>query len=434
VTRDFDDVISDFLADEGRRANVAAPSLDQAVGRLAPRLAPRVRHDSRRMLLILAAALLLAAALGSAIAVGTRLLQPDPLPAVQLNVIRQVIDAVNDRDPGTLASSFVPDGTLEIPAVDARAGREGDVLVSDGHRPDIRWIRLVEPWGLEARLGSCHPQRDSVISCEVVTAWHVLQLEIGEEWIFEFDGERISRLRMVRVDPDPSNRVLPLGLVDLEGWETWLRETHPEQAEHLLPTGPDAFGWWYFRFGIGADPPEIGASIREYIRSTSDEPVPSASMLPDLGLPGARASAAGEYGWTGAFLGTRAGMHNVGHSTGPEDGQTQLFFLIWNDCFRFGTDAEPESVTVAGLEGLYVEPYEDPRVMFMPGPRGAETTGAYALAVGDRTLCVYLTWDPDSPQDEVEAARQVVESIRAQPFGQSGIRINFTLPAGWDTG
>ena len=72
--------------------------------------------------------------------------------------------------------------------------------------------------------------------------------------------------------------------------------------------------------------------------------------------------------------------------------------------------------------------------MFMPPPRGGATTGAYALAIGDRTLCVYLTWDPDSPQDEVEAARQVVESIRGQPFGQDGIRINFTLPAGWDTG
>jgi hypothetical protein len=27
---------------------------------------------------------------------------------------------------------------------------------------------------------------------------------------------------MVRVDPDPSNRVLPLGLGDLDCWEAWL--------------------------------------------------------------------------------------------------------------------------------------------------------------------------------------------------------------------
>jgi hypothetical protein len=89
-------------------------------------------------------------------------------------------------------------------------------------------------------------------------------------------------------------------------------------------------------------------------------------------------------------------------------------------------------VTVAGLDGLYVEPYEDPDVLF--NRRGAETTGAYALAIGDRTLCVYLSWDPDTTQDELKAARQVVESIRGQPFGSDGIRINFTLPARWDTG
>ena len=58
---------------------------------------------------------------------------------------------------------------------------------------------------------------------------------------------------------------------------------------------------------------------------------------------------------------------------------------------------------------------------------------AYALAIGDRTLCVYLTWDPDTTQDELESARQVVESLRGQPFGDNGIRI-ITLPEGWDTG
>ena len=161
--------------------------------------------------------------------------------------------------------------------------------------------------------------------------------------------------------------------------------------------------------------------------------VGSPPPIADLDLPGARASPAGEYGWTGG-LGSRGGMHNVGQSTGLEDGQTQLTFAVEDDCFAYGTDVEPVPVTVAGLEGLYVEPYGDPGVMFMPPPRGGATTGAYALAIGDRTLCVYLTWDPDSPQDEVEAARQVVESLRGEPHGPDGIRINFTLPEGWDTG
>ena len=70
MTRDFDDRLSEFLAEEGRRAALGAPSLEEAVGRLAPRLAPDSRRAPERLVAVLAAALLLAAALGSAIAVG----------------------------------------------------------------------------------------------------------------------------------------------------------------------------------------------------------------------------------------------------------------------------------------------------------------------------------------------------------------------------
>ena len=162
----------------------------------------------------------------------------------------------------------------------------------------------------------------------------------------------------------------------------------------------------------------------------SREPEPWPSLHPGGGLPGTRAGPARGYGWTGHSLGARAGLHRV-----IETSQTQLTFEIADDCFAFGIDAEPEPVTVAGLDGLYVVPYEDPDVLFYHrGSRGAETTGGYALAIDDRTLCVYLTWDLDTPSEELRAARQGVESIRAQPFGQEGIRINFTLPRGWDTG
>jgi hypothetical protein len=92
-------------------------------------------------------------------------------------------------------------------------------------------------------------------------------MEIGERWTFEFDGDRVTRLEMVRVDPDPPNRMLPLGLVDLARWEAWLRKSEPEQAERLLPGEPDPFGWMYFRFALGADPEDIALSIREYVTS-----------------------------------------------------------------------------------------------------------------------------------------------------------------------
>ena len=42
--------------------------------------------------------------------------------------------------------------------------------------------------------------------------------------------------------------------------------------------------------------------------------------------------------------------------------------------------------------------------MFMPPPRTNEISGAYALAIGDRTLCVYLTWDAYTTEDELESS------------------------------
>jgi hypothetical protein len=127
-------------------------------------------------------------------------------------------------------------------------------------------------------------------------------------------------------------------------------------------------------------------------------------------------------------------MHHVisdGHDSNVFR-QTQLVFGVENDCFGAGGD--PMAVTVAGLDGLYVEPYEDSSRLFFTPPRGGETMGAYALPIDDRTLCVYLTWDPTTTEEELAAGRQIVESIRGQSYGEDGIRINFTLPAGWDTG
>lgn len=271
-----DDVITQFL-----RTRSADPDLGllndlmrtvEATPQDRPWLGLRPIQLPPRTLLIVAIALLLATM--GAIAVGAGLLRPDPTSVERMVTIVDAVEAINARDVAALRSAFAADGLLEFPGVDGRAGREGEVYMSDktvdevaspAGQPTSWWMRLLDSWGLEARLGSCRTQPESRISCAVVTAWHVLQIEIGEEWTFDFDGVRVRRLQMVRVDPDPSNRVLPLGFADLERWEAWLRETHPEQAERLLPTGPDVFAHYYFRFGLGADPAEIRASIREYV-------------------------------------------------------------------------------------------------------------------------------------------------------------------------
>lgn len=269
-----DEVITRFLRTRGADAelgllddimrSVEATPQDRSWLRLRPVALPR------QAILLIAALALLLASLG-AIAVGSRLVQPDPVPAIQADMVRHLVGAANDRDHAALQSMFAADGTLVFPWIDARAGHEGEVSMPDFsidiERSVPAWTEALAKWGAAAELGSCRSQSEAAVSCDVVTRWHVLQLEIGERWIFDFDGARVRRLEMARVDPDPPNRVLPLGLVDLERWQAWLRQTRPEQAERLLPDGPDIFGWMYFRFGLDANPEEIEASIREYAAS-----------------------------------------------------------------------------------------------------------------------------------------------------------------------
>lgn len=189
-------------------------------------------------------------------------------------------------------------------------------------------------------------------------------------------------------------------------------------------------------YAFGPDP-NFGSGPSPSLAEQTPAPTPTASMLPARGMPGTRRpSLAGEYGWTGELLGSKTGMHSViGNESSPDEfRQTQLIFAVENDCFPAAPGAKPTAKTVAGLDGLYLEPYDGPGVLFIAPPRGGETTAAYALPIGDRTLCAYLTWDAATTPDELNAAREVLESIRGQSFGEDGIRINFTLPAGWDTG
>jgi len=176
--------------------------------------------------------------------------------------------------------------------------------------------------------------------------------------------------------------------------------------------------------------PDVGPTGSHTPSATAMES-PSASLLPGKTMPGTRAGAEGEYGWTGA-PGSRAGMHRV-TVVGEEARMTQIVFAIENDCFASGEGPEPVAVSIAGLDGKYVEPYIGPNVLFMPEREEGQTTGGYALPIDDRTLCVYVTWDPGTTSDELDAARKVVDSIRGQAHG-TGIRINFTLGPGWDTG
>lgn len=113
---------------------------------------------------------------------------------------------------------------------------------------------------------------------------------------------------------------------------------------------------------------------------------------------------AGKYGWTSG-QGVRGWMHNVIEDPPGGTRQTQIAFAVVDDCFANAPEAEPTAVTVAGLDGLYFEPYDNIRLQSSTShPGGGETTGAYARPLGDRTLCVYLRWDAATKPDELRSA------------------------------
>jgi hypothetical protein len=163
--------------------------------------------------------------------------------------------------------------------------------------------------------------------------------------------------------------------------------------------------------------------------ASSAIPPAAEGSLPALRLPGTRSSPAGKYGWEGG-LGERAGMHRVIEVREPREA-TAMVFEVGPECLR-STQTPRVPVRVAALDGVSVEPYEPP-VTF--GSLSAGTvTRAYALAVGDRTLCVYLTWNDATTAAELDEAVRILDTLEAEPISASRIRLVFTLEDGWDIG
>lgn len=198
--------------------------------------------------------------------------------------------------------------------------------------------------------------------------------------------------------------------------------------------------------GATADDVAQMQTIIDSIRIDAPSTTSAPGTLPDLGLPGFSPNEpAGEYGWSN-ITGSGNWLHKVVYDpVTDKNRQTQIAFGVRDDCFAVPSfdgapvgepAAEPTQVTVAGFEGLYLEPYDHYNGYWnrtTADGSDSQTRGAYALNIADQTLCVYLGWDAATTEDELKAARDVIASIRAVPF-KHGIRINFTLPAGWDTG
>ena len=113
-------------------------------------------------------------------------------------------------------------------------------------------------------------------------------------------------------------------------------------------------------------------------------------------------------------------------------------FSVGADCLSASPGATTSGdlpavpVRVAGFDGRADRAI--PAAGRLRQPHGDETTRAYELAVGDRTLCVWLTWHATTTDEELDAAMRILDTLRVEPIGDSRIRIKFTLEAGWDTG
>lgn len=199
----------------------------------------------------------------------------------------------------------------------------------------------------------------------------------------------------------------------------------------------------FMRLGVAAGAVALSIVVVGYLtRHNVAEPPPSSSppestlATPSAGqslearrLPGMSPNEpAGVYGWqTGASFN---GMHWV-VGAGDETRTVSMLFASGPGCLG-ESDGERAPVVVAGYEGVMVEPYEP--VMVYGTANGNEITRAYELIAEDRTLCVFVTRDPLTTPAELQETLDILETIKAQPLGTHTIRINFTLPAGWDTG
>jgi hypothetical protein len=125
--------------------------------------------------------------------------------------------------------------------------------------------------------------------------------------------------------------------------------------------------------------------------------------------------------------GSAAEIHNV---TGQ--GETALIFQVGGGCREAIVEQQTGPVHLAGFDGVMAEPFEPARPF--GNPDGGEKTRAHALFVGDRTLCVYLTWSPTTTERQLAAAAEVLDTLRAQPISDDLVRITFTLDEGWDRG
>lgn len=147
-------------------------------------------------------------------------------------------------------------------------------------------------------------------------------------------------------------------------------------------------------------------------------------------FPSTRGGPPGTYGWAGSS-GNSNGMHWVVEDGASTHQAAAMTFSAGPGCVPAIPTEGATHVTVAGLEGVVVDPFP---VAVTFGSVTNATTRAYALAVGVRTLCIYVTFNERTTATERARTLAILDTIRAVPRGQSAIYITFELRDIWDTG
>jgi hypothetical protein len=168
--------------------------------------------------------------------------------------------------------------------------------------------------------------------------------------------------------------------------------------------------------------------------SATPRPSSNESPRPTLrlgGRPGTTFSPAGDYGYVGGPGASPWWAHRVIEDEQPTREATVLAFTVGPGCLDT-SDPVAMPVTIAGFQGVMIEPYEHD---FAGEPVGEDDVWrGYALAVGDRTLCAFIGWHRTTTDEEIRSAAHVLDTLRAEPAGRVQLRISFFLPEGWDTG
>lgn len=192
--------------------------------------------------------------------------------AAQMETIERAVAAANASDAAGLRVLFAEGATIDN-------GVWGPLPLTD---PDFvgAWLTNLQAWRFDGEVTACRPAVAEGSTCQVRARWHTLAAEADEEWSFTFDGDLIRSLTIVRVDLDPPDRKLWLGLAELDDWEEWLEEQDPDRARRLIPDAGDRTLISSF---LEYDPTladEIGLAIREYVIQRLGEEIGVRAAMP----------------------------------------------------------------------------------------------------------------------------------------------------------